>query len=129
MYKIVFALIFLASCGGGNVSVSGEHAHDGDAVVKSAGTKWKLDDPTRQHIAAIEKILGADHSPALAADLRKETDQLLKDCRMKGPDHDALHAWLEPFLQDLKRLESDQGDAHTLHSLQNRVSDFHQQFE
>lgn len=31
-------------------------------------------------------------------------DGLIKDCKMKGPDHEALHLWLQPVLQDIKNL-------------------------
>lgn len=98
------------------------------------GKKWKLDDITRTNIAAIRKILddkaGGDPK-LLAAAVRQGTDKLVKECRMKGADHDALHLWLEGFLKDLGDLESSTAGqpAANTGKLKADIEKFYQYFE
>ena len=42
----------------------------------------------------------------LAADLQAGLDKMVKECRMKGADHDALHLWLEPLMKDVTNLKN-----------------------
>ena len=78
------------------------------------GQKWQTDESTRKHAAKLnnmindfekqaDKSLSAHHS--LADKTQEELQQLINDCTMEGPDHDALHLWLEPVLNDVKALK------------------------
>lgn len=90
-----------------------EHTHDTQALALNNGVKWQTDENTRQHAANLEGIAAAftyDQSTPLeayqkhAAAMQTELDYLIQDCRMKGPEHDALHLWLEPVLSDTRSL-------------------------
>jgi len=37
--------------------------------------------------------------------LQAGIDQMIKECRMKGPDHLALHKWLEPLMEQVNQLK------------------------
>ena len=83
-------------------------ADDGKKVV------WKLDASTRYNLGVIKKLLresgSDDHLDKTAAALQDATNKLIKECRMEGPDHDALHMWLEVYLKHLKQLKDPSGN-------------------
>jgi hypothetical protein len=98
------------------------------------GKKWKLDDVSRINVAAIKKTVDAGNTndpKALAVSIRQGTDKLVKECRMQGADHEALHLWLEGFLKDLKELESgNQSEAQEkVKELKEDLDKFYQYFE
>ncbi|WP_332733633.1 hypothetical protein [Flavihumibacter sp.] len=79
------------------------------------GVKWNSDDSTNSNVASLQRTL--DRYPAneattlvtykeAATELQEGVNQLVKQCKMKGPDHDALHAWLEPFMGEVKALKA-----------------------
>lgn len=97
------------------------HEHTQEETVKTLalnnGAKWQTDESTRQHAANLEAIANSfqfNENTALdayhqhAAGMQEELNQLIQDCRMKGPEHDALHLWLEPVLNDTKQLSETQ---------------------
>ncbi|CAN5745022.1 hypothetical protein BH10BAC3_BH10BAC3_09080 [soil metagenome] len=97
-----------------------EHESDHEEAGASAlslnnGAKWQTDESTRTHVSGLMDSLHAfnakpkaDHNAynAFALSMQREMDSLIKDCKMKGPDHEALHLWLHPVLQDIKDLGS-----------------------
>lgn len=84
---------------------------DSTTLQLNDGAKWKADDATRKNVAAIVKVItgssntGEKNRTLFTRQFRAKVDTLLQQCKMKGPDHDALHAWLEQVLQDLKKVE------------------------
>ena len=78
------------------------------------GEKWKADESTNNNVTALEKIV-SDFRPTdqktpedykvLHASLQGAIEKMVKECRMQGADHDALHLWLEPLMGMVKRLE------------------------
>jgi len=79
------------------------------------GQKWQTDEITGKHASAINEMANefennADKSLAaylaFGNNVQNELQQLINDCTMKGPDHDALHLWLEPLLTDVKNLKN-----------------------
>jgi hypothetical protein len=104
-----------------------EHAQQHDAAMQhheaeathglslNNGAKWQTDESTRKHATTLNnladdfekqtvKSLSAHHS--FADKMQEELQQLINDCTMEGPDHDALHLWLEPVLNDVKALKN-----------------------
>ena len=78
------------------------------------GVKWAGDESTRIH--AVNLIAIADKFSAgpeanlstyrtFADNLQGELNQLVKNCRMNGAEHDALHLWLEPIMLGVKELK------------------------
>lgn len=129
-----------------------EHAHQHDEAMKAPdvvkasalslnnGEKWKADESTNKHASAINAMAdeferNSDQSlaasQAFANDIQKGLQQLINDCTMKGPDHDALHLWLEPLLIDVKNLKNcdDENEAKIAADvLINDARKFHQFF-
>jgi hypothetical protein len=81
------------------------------AVQLNNGAKWKLDDATKKNVAALKQIVNDTTRTAptkeLALALQSGLDTLVNQCTMKGPDHDALHQWIEPFRHAVKELKED----------------------
>lgn len=96
----------------------GEEAHqheDAKELALNNGKKWTVDESTRNHAQVLTtlakgfeaentKDLNAYHGFADKVDT--ELQALIKACTMKGPDHDALHLWLEPVLEGTKDLKN-----------------------
>ena len=86
---------------------SAEHEHNEATLMLNNGKKWKMDDSTRLNIAALNNILsGGEEKTYVLKSVRAQTDKLVRECRMQGPDHDALHLWLTGFLDHLKEAEA-----------------------
>jgi hypothetical protein len=122
-------VLFLAYCTGTNHKVETDHKHPAASATTESttvahvdkdtkltlnnGQKWKLDEPTRKNMTQIKQVVdkaAAQSSPnyhQVATDLQASSDKLIGECRMSGPDHDALHVWLEGYLPALKELHND----------------------
>lgn len=128
-----------------DTSIKESHEHDnekehGGNLALNNGAKWQTDVSTHTH--AVKLITQADtfdtktdedvtlyHS--VAADMQKELNSLVGDCKMKGPDHDALHLWLEPVLKDvsdLKKISATEEGKHAAEKLTGDVKKFNQYF-
>lgn len=97
--------------------VVSEHMVQTDALSLNHGEKWLSDENTRNHVAKLSDIFssfsnksrsGISDYQSLASDVQRELNGLIKDCKMSGPDHDALHLWLEPVLNSTAKLKSTQ---------------------
>lgn len=104
------------------------------ALTLNKGSKWVLDENTRSNIATLQAMLQGPitgkNIAALGPNLQIKTDKLLKECRMKGPDHDALHAWLETYLAHLKQFNDPSADKYKAYSsIQNDLEKFNEYFE
>lgn len=79
-------------------------------MVLNNGAKWMTDDTTRINITEMKSILNAPSAKQdpvkLQEALQAKTDELIKECRMTGPAHEALHTWLENYIEDLKLLKN-----------------------
>lgn len=122
-----------------------EHdAHAAEAVavrqmqINSGDTtkKWKADEATKRNVAVMMKIVedtsykDAANRTQLASNLQAAIDNLIKECRMKGPDHDALHHWLEKVLEDIKALKADEHKYKQIYAALNQdVMAFYKSFE
>lgn len=92
------------------------HSHDMSetGIALNNGAKWKSDESTTKNVNALAKVTEEFKASGktelvdykkVAADLQSQIDNLIKECRMKGPDHDALHGWLEPLMKMVKDLK------------------------
>ena len=91
------------------------HQHEAEATLTlNNGQKWKADAPTNENVVDIRTIVqnfSAEPHTSLAdyqilgGDLQKGLDKMIQECKMQGPDHDALHLWLEPLLKDVNELK------------------------
>ena len=99
-------------------------------------TKWKADEATKLNVDAMIKLVNdsnyavAAKRKDLIASMQAKIDTLIKECRMKGPDHDAFHAWREKVLKSMKELgekEDEFGEAFA--DLKKDVESFNESFE
>ncbi len=81
-----------------------------EAIILNAGNKWKSDSATNENVKRLHTLsIGfANHEMAeyraLAATLQDGLNKMIRECRMKGKEHEALHQWLEPFAKSVKEL-------------------------
>ncbi len=89
---------------GGNEAVNG--------LTLNNGAKWQADASTNKNVSALSSIVSASQPVTLddykntGKTLQGGIDVMISECRMQGPDHDALHHWLEPLMEENKKLES-----------------------
>jgi hypothetical protein len=94
---------------------SEQHQHGvlADSVHLDQGKKWKSDAVTNENISSLQQIVGQlkqIKNPGLqayneaGAQMQKQLDKLISDCRMKGADHEALHTWLTPLFMNIPSL-------------------------
>ena len=144
MNKILFILSFLLiACSNNKTKDNASHKdqHEESEVTSTSlklnnGAKWKSDDATRKNVAAISKIINdssrdVNNRPQLVKLLQARIDTLVMQCKMKGPEHDALHVWLNQVLHNLKELkESGEGEYEKSYAaLKKDVDGFYDFFE
>jgi hypothetical protein len=105
------------------------------------GSKWNTDESTRFHAANLNRAITAfNNKPqppvagyhSFAADLQKELGALVKACRMKGAEHEALHLWLGPVMKqtaDLKSVSTAEEGKQVTQHLTTDIQKFNQYFE
>ena len=119
-----------------------DHAHDESvALTLNNGAKWKADSITNHNVVNLKTI--ADNFrikpfPAmndyqiLSSDLQNGINKMIQDCKMSGPDHEALHHWLNPILQETSQLKNvaDTSAGRTIFkSIDKQIDDYHTYFE
>lgn len=118
------------------------HHHEVPATLTlNNGQKWTADTATTvnvAHLSALADSFSTIAQPSLAdynqlgIGLNKATNKMISECRMQGADHDALHVWLEPVIQEVNDLKSvaDTANAKKIFiSLQQRMQAYGQYFE
>lgn len=134
---LVSLMLFTASCSNNQVkSETKEPQHvtktEQAKLQLNNGAKWKLDEATRQNMKEIKAYISqSSHANGVLSgeELQKYADKLIKECRMSGPDHDALHIWLGSFLQHVQALKNNVDAETASHSLNEDVKEFDTYFE
>lgn len=91
------------------------HTDNGTALQLNNGAKWKADSITNRNVVDLRTI--ADNFKILpfptlgeyqilSTDLGTSLNKLVNECKMTGPDHDALHQWLETVLKETNELKT-----------------------
>ena len=105
------------------------------------GAKWKGDAPTNENVANLKSIIDnfkTKENPEVKdyqvfqASFTEGIGKMVKECKMQGPDHDALHVWLEPLMKDnkeMKDLNSKESMAGAFRIISQRVDLYPQYFE
>jgi glycyl-tRNA synthetase beta subunit len=99
--------------------------------------RWKTDGDTRRNVTAMVEVMndttniGNNRSEQLIAQMQDRIDTLVQQCKMKGPDHDALHLWLQQVKHDLKRIQEEGGEGYEQFyaALKRDVKSFYVYFE
>jgi len=117
IFPIFLAAGILLACNAGS-NKAGEPAaenhdsHGGKAtgLVLNNGAKWKADSITVLNVTLLRNTIknaqkeSPDDFPKTAALLQDGLNKMVAECKMQGPDHDALHQWLEPLMEKVKAL-------------------------
>jgi hypothetical protein len=119
-----------------------EHTHsETTGLALNNGAKWKADASTSNNVLDIKII--ADNfktkpSPSvndyqlLSSDLKNGLDKMIKECKMSGPDHEALHQWLNPILKntnELKSVSDTTTGSSLFKSIDQKIDEYHNYFE
>ncbi|HRO46434.1 hypothetical protein [Agriterribacter sp.] len=119
---------------------SNDHAHE-TILALNNGQKWEADTPTNENVEAIRSIAQSfavkPHTAitdyhVLGSGLQKGLNKMIQECKMSGPDHDALHQWFEPILKDvneLKKVEAIASAEKIFHAINERLDLYTQYFE
>ncbi|HTM92143.1 MAG TPA: hypothetical protein VL095_06990 [Flavisolibacter sp.] len=118
-----------------------ETHHEATELALNNGARWKSDESTNKNVAELEAITDrfTTNQPKLTADftsvaneLQTGLDKMIKECRMQGADHEALHQWLEPLMKNVNELKkaNDEKEASKLfNEISEQLINYHQYFE
>lgn len=125
-----------------------DHATDGDAVphdhsgesglVMNNGEKWEADEHTNKSVAKMHemveqfKMQKEKNYTELVANLKAETQNLVKGCTMDGAAHDQLHIWLNDYMKLIVKLSDDadsQGKEIALNNLAESLHHYSEYFK
>lgn len=94
------------------------------------GQKWNADAATNARVKKMQELTydfrqsnRTDYA-TLGNEMQTQIDSLISACKMKGPDHDALHVWLMPVMRYTKKLhDADKKEAaEAYHELNERLT-------
>lgn len=89
-----------------------DHPEQPQALALNNGAKWKADSTTLMNVALLQQIVSdpkngsLDNYSKMAEGLQAGLNKMVSECKMKGDDHEALHHWLEPLIEQTKELKS-----------------------
>jgi hypothetical protein len=149
MKKILFTLLstaFLFACNQNshqqdlNEPQATENVQNAELTLNN-GAKWKADSITNHNVVNLKTMTdnfrikpfpSKNDYLILSSDLSNGLNQMIQQCKMTGPDHEALHRWLEPVLQENKQLKqiSDTTNGRKIfHAIDERIDDYHNYFQ
>lgn len=79
------------------------------------GQKWKVDQATQNNLINLQNTVRAFDGSAgktiedyqeVRLDLADGITKMVTECHMSGPDHEALHQWLKPLINDVAALKN-----------------------
>ncbi len=91
-----------------------------------------------KNLQEIFKEFREEKEPSLPAcqntqkDLQQGIDKMIRECKMTGADHEALHKWLEPLIAQvaqLKQVSTASAAAPALKAIEKQVEIYNQYFE
>ncbi len=149
LFFVFLGLLLIAACNNQQSSPAAdehkvpdqyEHNLPAESLSLNNGVKWKADSSTNNNVKSmqiiVEQFTSTGKTPGdykqLGAALQAGLDNLIRECRMKGPDHDALHKWLEPLIGQVKRLnesEKPEEPAQQLTAIAQQMQLYSQFFE
>lgn len=108
-------IFILASCQNSSTqtdaSVSTNSQTEQTAALQlNQGAKWKADESTNTQVHHMLNFVlkqypvTIDEFKTVSNAIKQDTDKLISGCKMQGPEHETLHAWLLPFLETNKKL-------------------------
>lgn len=143
---IILCCSFLFSCNQGTNNSESESngtptmASDTSLTLNN-GAKWKADSITSHNVIRLKVTANMfrvkpfpilDTYQLLGGYLSNDVDTMLQQCKMTGADHEALHKWLAPILNQSTRLKTitDTAEARKVFdSVDRRINIFPQYFD
>lgn len=142
---IISATLWVACNQSSDKSGLQENVNSGEetatALILNNGAKWQADSNTNQHVADLRTIVdrfknqphrSVEEYHILANELGKSLNKMIQDCKMTGPDHEALHKWLEPVLNEsnqLKNIKDTTTAATTFNLIDKQLNDYQNYFK
>lgn len=116
------------------------HDHQGDKteLALNNGAKWNADSVTQENVTEMQKLITSlnpstlDNYHDAGNKIQENIQKLINNCSMKGPDHDALHLWLEPLLElngELTKSKTIEEGASAFSAVRDQVNIYFQYFE
>ena len=105
------------------------------------GNKWKADTTTNNNVKALLVIVDEFNSGkdktlinyhTAAAGLQIGLEKMIKECRMQGEDHDALHKWLEPLMKQVSSFQkatTEEQAEEQVHNIHGQLNLYEKYFE
>lgn len=124
-------------------SISSEEKHESHEKIPGVltlnkGAKWKADATTKVNVSLLQAIVSGTKKESIenykqtAAQLQDGLNKMVNECKMKGPDHETLHRWLEPLIEKVKDLDNEKSiekAAIKLNDIDKHLKLFPQYFE
>ena len=123
-----------------SLEVKCQHEISSEKLVLNKGAKWKVDRATNHNVNNLRQIVkrfynNSDRSlkayKMTGLDLGNGLTKMINECKMQGPDHLALHKWLEPLMvqvDKLKHAETSAAAAASLKSIDFQLGNYNHFF-
>jgi len=113
MKKLVTIILLTVAFFAGNARSLYQHEPASEKLVLNNGAKWKVDKITHDNVVHLQQVVKTVNSKSAKSlkdyhmagvALQNGIVKMIRECRMKGPDHQALHKWLEPLMEQVSKL-------------------------
>jgi hypothetical protein len=110
MKKLTLILLLTIAFFAGNAGSLYQHKPTSEKLVLNNGIKWKVDKITNDNVSNLQQMVKPLNGKSLkeyhmaGVALQNGITKMIRECRMKGPDHQALHKWLEPLMELVSKL-------------------------
>lgn len=138
MKRLTIIILLTVACFAGNAKGFYQHKKTSEELVLNKGAKWKVDRPTSSNVILLLQIVKAANPKTLTdyhkagTALQAGISKMIKECRMKGPNHLALHKWLEPLMEQVAQINRSPNDASAkkyFDKIKNHLNIFNRYFE
>lgn len=111
------------------------------ALTLNSKVKWQADSGTNHHVADLQTIASrfkiqptpsVEEYHILGNDLGNSLNKMIRDCKMTGPDHEALHKWIGPLFNEisqLKNITDTTAARKTFNLIDRQLGDYHNYFK
>ncbi len=113
MKQLTIILLLSATFFLGNARGLQQQVPASEKLVLNNGVKWKVDKSTNNNVTNLQRLVstaGGKTAKSLpdyrktGITLQQGIAKMIRECKMKGPDHLALHKWLEPLMEQVAKL-------------------------
>jgi len=144
LYLFLCSVIYLAcNQNSNNAEIATAHQERVDSGIQlklNNGAKWQADSSTNRNVTDLRTIVdnfnmlphpSLNEYHIVGRDLSNSLNKMIQECKMSGPDHEALHHWLEPVLKETNQLKSvtDTTARTTFDSIDKQLDIYHNYFK